>query len=57
MVETHETIKFCLKLGYKPSEMLNFCYKEIWDALEMKNNNVFLAHAVLAWTKEHSRLP
>ena len=29
MVETRDTIKFCVKLGYKPSEVFNFITKRL----------------------------
>ena len=29
MVETCDTIKFCVKLGYKPTEICLVCYKEV----------------------------
>ena len=35
MVETRDTIKFCIKCGYKPPEML-FLLQIGGDALEMK---------------------
>ena len=41
MVETLDTIKFFVKLGYKPTELKCLvCYKDMGDALEMKHNNV-----------------
>ena len=39
MVETPDTIKFCVKLGYKPTEMFSLLQRGGY-ALEMKNNNV-----------------
>ena len=44
MVETRDTIKFC-KFGYKPTGMFNLLQRDE-DALEMKNNNVLVAHTV-----------
>ena len=39
VVETRDTIKFCVELGYKPPEM--FCLLQRGgDALEMKKYNV-----------------
>ena len=38
-VETCDTIKFCVKLGCKPTEMLSLVQRG-WDALEMKKYNV-----------------
>ena len=28
MVETHDTIKFCVKLGYKPTEMFSLLQRD-----------------------------
>ena len=46
VVETRDTIKFCIKCGYKPLEMLFFFVTNKWDALEMKKYKVLVAHAV-----------
>ena len=35
VVETHGTIKFCVKLGYKPTEMFSFLQRG-GDTLEIK---------------------
>ena len=35
VVETRATVKFCVKLGYKPTEMFNLLQMD-GDALEMK---------------------
>ena len=35
MLETRDTIKFCAKLGYKPTEMFSLLRRG-GDALEMK---------------------
>ena len=43
MVETRETIKFCIKCGYKLPEML---LQIGGDALEIKKYKVSVAHAV-----------
>ena len=40
-----DTIKSCVKLGYKPTEMLG-CYKEMRDAEEMKNNTFLVEYVV-----------
>ena len=56
MVETRNTIKFCLKLGYKPTEMFSLLQGG-GDALEMKKYYVYVAHMVYARTKEHLRWP
>ena len=45
VVETRDTIKFCVKLGYKPTKMF-ICYKEVGDALEMIKSTMFKWHAV-----------
>ena len=45
VVETHDMIKFCVKLGYKPTKMLSLLQKS-GDALEMNEYNVQVAHAV-----------
>ena len=39
MVETRYMIKFCVKLGYKPTEMFILLQRG-GDALEMKKYNV-----------------
>ena len=39
MVETRAMIKFCVKLGYKPTEMFNLLQRGR-DALEMKKYSV-----------------
>ena len=43
MVETHDTIKLCVKLGYKPTEMFSLLQR-VGDASKMKMNNVYVAH-------------
>ena len=40
VVETRATIKFCVKLGYKPTEIFSFL-QQGGDALEMKKKTVF----------------
>ena len=39
MVETRDTIKFCVMLGYKPTEMFSLLQRG-GNALEMKKYNV-----------------
>ena len=39
VVETRDTIKLCVKLGYKPNEMFSLLQRGR-DALEMKKYNV-----------------
>ena len=39
VVETRDTIKFCVKLKYKPTEMISLLQRGR-DALEMKMYNV-----------------
>ena len=41
VVETRDTIKFCIKLEYKPPEMLYFSLQIGGDALEMKKVQSF----------------
>ena len=45
-VETRDTIKFCIKCGYKPPEMLCFLLQIGGDALEMKKYKVSVPHMV-----------
>ena len=40
VVETRDTINFCVKLGYKPTEMFSLLQRG-GDALEMKKYNGF----------------
>ena len=47
MLETPDTIKFCIKCGYKPPEMLFFLLQIGADAIsEMKQYKVSVEHAV-----------
>ena len=39
VAETCDAIKFCVKLGYKPTEMFSFLQRG-GDTLEMKKYNV-----------------
>ena len=39
VVETRDTIKFCVKLGCKPTEMFSLLQRG-GDAFKMKKNNV-----------------
>ena len=43
VVETRDTIKLCVKLEYKPTEMFSLLQR-VGDASEMKMNNVYVAH-------------
>ena len=40
VVETRDTIKFCIKLGYTPPEML-FLLQRCGDAFEIKTSTKF----------------
>ena len=53
MIETRSTIKFCVKLGYQPTERFNLLQRG-GDALEMKNSTLFKWHMRFKQTQKRA---